>query len=511
MNSLLSTQLSFSNYFLLCADNRITQLFKNTCLGVHYWRQHKNIKCYKCKKKGHLAKQCEQICYRCGNYHPTLPVCIFNIEKLFNKLIKLLEEKHKKTPYEKYLLLKEEIETFQDKEDEKYVKDLVKNTLKAEKVPELKIIKNINFEIKNRNKELIINKINTIEFKSKSFKNTYINLQPSSKLEIGYKYAEYNGYFKWLYSQGSLMMRKNHFKSIIGSLSITNNKNYEFIRITHKKYKNKEYKQRNNRSKSKTKKQSSIVIRMEAQKLADKNYYVRTPKHKEELIKSLIRSQEIANKSKYKKIRKLKEKHLYKIEKKFYQLKSIIKNEKEILKLNNQIKIIKEKKNKLKEDCNDLQEKKHDLIDDYQNAKEIGYSLINKAKEKANIIKDKAYNLYQDRAARRKHKEYMEKHPKYAYYWNKAKWCKEGKFNHDEEYYHEEQTSKKEEEEYTEEEEEEHREEEEEENDEDHQEPEEEQNEEKQNCHATSLSDYDSCSDERYYGDENYVDDDPNF
>jgi hypothetical protein len=72
-------------YFQLCVEDKVTQLYRDTCTGVAYWRQHKRHKCYKCRKYGHLAEDCDKVCKICDNIHST-PVCLYKMTQLFEEI-----------------------------------------------------------------------------------------------------------------------------------------------------------------------------------------------------------------------------------------------------------------------------------------------------------------------------------------------------------------------------------------------------------------------------------------
>jgi hypothetical protein len=59
--------------------------FNSVARGITYWHKHRHHICYKCRKYGHIAKDCSKICQACGNLHNNT-VCVYSIEKLFRRI-----------------------------------------------------------------------------------------------------------------------------------------------------------------------------------------------------------------------------------------------------------------------------------------------------------------------------------------------------------------------------------------------------------------------------------------
>jgi len=66
-------------------------LFSRTARGITYWRKHKHHICYKCRRYGHIAKDCPDICDKCGNLHNNT-VCVHSMEKHLRKISEILEK-----------------------------------------------------------------------------------------------------------------------------------------------------------------------------------------------------------------------------------------------------------------------------------------------------------------------------------------------------------------------------------------------------------------------------------
>jgi hypothetical protein len=68
----------------------LRNLFKETVRGVHYQKVHKHHKCYKCRKYGHIAEDCVNICENCGKLHEG-SVCASSLQKLVTKILKIIK------------------------------------------------------------------------------------------------------------------------------------------------------------------------------------------------------------------------------------------------------------------------------------------------------------------------------------------------------------------------------------------------------------------------------------
>jgi hypothetical protein len=68
----------------------LTDKANNVILGITYWRQHRHHKCYKCKKYGHIAQDCENVCLLCDNIHPKT-ICVQTYYKTLKKIAKIMK------------------------------------------------------------------------------------------------------------------------------------------------------------------------------------------------------------------------------------------------------------------------------------------------------------------------------------------------------------------------------------------------------------------------------------
>lgn len=68
----------------------LRNLFSETVRGIHYQKVHKHHKCYKCRKYGHIAEDCVNICINCGKLHDG-GVCASSIQKLITKILKIIK------------------------------------------------------------------------------------------------------------------------------------------------------------------------------------------------------------------------------------------------------------------------------------------------------------------------------------------------------------------------------------------------------------------------------------
>lgn len=77
------------NVYVLC--DYLHSLFDANARGICYWKKHRKHQCYKCNMYGHIAADCEKVCEKCQNIHNN-SICVFSIEKLYRKIIKILRE-----------------------------------------------------------------------------------------------------------------------------------------------------------------------------------------------------------------------------------------------------------------------------------------------------------------------------------------------------------------------------------------------------------------------------------
>jgi hypothetical protein len=63
----------------------IHKTYVDAMASISYWEHNKRRKCYKCRKYGHMAKECDKICNLCHNYHTTA-VCIFSLSEYYRRL-----------------------------------------------------------------------------------------------------------------------------------------------------------------------------------------------------------------------------------------------------------------------------------------------------------------------------------------------------------------------------------------------------------------------------------------
>jgi len=68
----------------------LTDKANNVILGITYWRQHRHHKCYKCRKYGHIAQDCENVCLLCDNIHPKT-ICVQTYYKTLRKIAKIMK------------------------------------------------------------------------------------------------------------------------------------------------------------------------------------------------------------------------------------------------------------------------------------------------------------------------------------------------------------------------------------------------------------------------------------
>jgi hypothetical protein len=73
-----------NKYSLIGLDEYITNMVIDATNSIKYWKKYKHRKCYKCGKKGHLIKHCNEICNYCDNKH-SVGLCPFLINQLLKK------------------------------------------------------------------------------------------------------------------------------------------------------------------------------------------------------------------------------------------------------------------------------------------------------------------------------------------------------------------------------------------------------------------------------------------
>lgn len=95
MENQANNEILSSNNVELC--EQLTQHFTRAAQGILYWRRHRHHKCYNCGMYGHLAKDCDNICPMCGNWHNS-KVCIRSLTKLYKKIYNKISSNILKDP-----------------------------------------------------------------------------------------------------------------------------------------------------------------------------------------------------------------------------------------------------------------------------------------------------------------------------------------------------------------------------------------------------------------------------
>jgi hypothetical protein len=124
----------------------ISTVYNDALTGVTYWLKHRKQLCYRCRRKGHLANDCDKICPLCENLHST-PVCLHELNKIFDKILKRIDQIDQQ---EKVLQAHEEALKILNKEHKNELKEMQKS---------LKQIKDSSFNMPSRAESFTLNRL----------------------------------------------------------------------------------------------------------------------------------------------------------------------------------------------------------------------------------------------------------------------------------------------------------------------------------------------------------------
>lgn len=403
------TNQNIDAYYSICLNDKCTQMFNDTILGIDYWRKHKNQKCYKCGEKGHVSAQCDQICKLCKNYHPSLKICIFKTYQMLEKIYDVLNrkstnliEKYNKIVKEEELMkrkiIEEKFEILNKKKNEINSKSRYDiNLLKINNIDNIKINESKYIFINNFN-EYKLNDINYINYKNNKYNINilsnllnYVNIFNKDKI-IKYKSLGIESPSRIVY-----MSEKYYYYEPAGKYmeKIKTNINIGEVKEYHMQWSDEEFNKisKNNEGKEEKKeekeeKKSEVIIRNNGF-----NIYAKTEKEKEEIKKKEEELRRMKKENEEKK-KNIKEKVAFYNDKCYQKIKKIGDLNKMI---NNRYK----KDKNMKERIDDLYDKFEKKKQSYQELKEKEHNLynrcnaiINAARRKGERIKRQAYKRY---------------------------------------------------------------------------------------------------------------------